>query len=231
MAITIVSLAWNGAELTDGFLSRLKKHTDIEHQLVFADNGSEENITKVVKKHYPKATFTRYGKNIGCPATRNPSMKMAENEVVFWLDNDTYVGEGWYKPFMEMLDQDMDYVGVDGLRVRNAFDPGNPWRTPEQFAPNPYVDWFVGYAVAFKKSKYMPIPDWDLKVNMDDVDLGIGIKVNGGTAWMLRDKPNLEHLTSQTARDVRPNSQKTLDVLDRWWKYWSPHKEVFEDYK
>lgn len=233
MAISIVSLAWEQSQLTKDFLNRLKKYTDIEHQLVFTDNGSEEPISDIVKSIYPDAKLIRYDKNIGCPATRNWSMKEATGDLVFWLDNDTMVGEGWYKPFLKEFEKNnsLALVGIDGRRVRKPFSIDNPWVFPDTYSPNPYCDWFVGYAMAFKKDYYKPIPDWQLMVNMDDVDLGMGIKANGGYAKALAVQPNLKHLGSQTAYGVRPGSTKEREVLEKWWKYWEPQSQRLEEYR
>lgn len=229
---TIVSLAWNGVELTDGFLYNLKKYTDVPHKLVFSDNGSTEPIKGVLEDYYPDATYIRYDENVGCPATRNPSMEKVDTDIVFWLDNDTYVGEAWYKPYLELLgkEPDVSMTGPVGLRVRNPFSVGMPWKTQEEFGSD-ICDWFVGYAIAFRKEFYLPIPDWKLKVNMDDVDVGVGVKAKGGKCKILPVKPNLEHLCSKTSLSVRPTGEQNMKVMERWWGRWSPNKGCFEEYK
>jgi len=231
MSITIISLAWNKYKLTEEFLRRLKENTDIPFQLVFTDNGSEEPIPKLVKQYFPDASLIVNKKNIGCPATRNPSMKKATGDIVFWLDNDTYVEKGWYKPFLAEFDNPkIGIVGVEGRRVGNIFNPERPWDVPWQFLPNPYVDWFVGFAIAFRKKAYRPIPDWKLMVNMDDVDVGVGVKTMGYKAKMLVNPVPLRHLVSQTGAPIVPNRQEEIAIMKRWWKYWKPYKKYFENY-
>lgn len=232
MKISIVSLAWNGAELTDGFLYNLKKYTDIDHELIFTDNGSTERVIDVVEDYYPTVKLIKYKENIGCPLTRNPSMEKVSGDIVFWLDNDTYVGEGWYKPYLELLEKepDVSMTGPVGLRVANPFSIGKPWLMQEEFEGD-LCDWFVGYAIAFRKEFYKPIPDWNLKVNMDDVDVGIGVKVNGGKCKILPVKPNLEHLCSKTSLSVRPTGEENLKVMERWWEHWKDSSKFFEEYK
>jgi GT2 family glycosyltransferase len=225
--ITIISLAWNQYKTTKEFLERLKKYTDIDHELIFTDNGSEEPISELVKEIYPDAILVREDKNIGCPATRNKSMKLANNNIVFWLDNDTMVDNGWYIPFLNNLKGSVGITGIDGRCVGNPFNAMFPWDS--NFDVD--CDWFVGYAVAFKKEAYKPINDWGLMVNMDDVDLGVGIKRNGYRAKKIREEVPLVHLTSVSAKSVQPNSEKQYEVLVRWWRYWIRHKKYFEKYK
>lgn len=250
--VSIVSLAWNKYDLTKEFLERLKKYTPIEHELIFTDNGSTEDIEKIVYDTYDGfksvlyeredrilyvpnlntsgATFIKKRKNVGCPATRNEAMEHAKGDIVFWLDNDTYVEEGWYKPFLEALKPDnVGIVGVDGRRIRNPFNYSNPW-VFEQELYSFDVDWFVGYAVAFKRECYKPIPDWNLSVNFDDVDMCLGVKTFGKKAVMLDEVPNLKHLGSQTGKAFNATGDTTKEFYEKWWNYWSPHSNYFEEY-
>lgn len=229
MKISIVSLAWNKLDLTKEFLERLRDNTDISFQLVFTDNGSEEPISALVKDIFPEADLITKKKNVGCPKTRNEAMERVKGDIVFWLDNDTYVDRGWYQPFLRKLDENptTGLVGVDGRRVKNPFTPEDPWDFPEAFIPNFNVDWFVGFAVAFRKEAYRPIPDWGLMVNLDDTDLGMGIKANGWRAKMLDVPVSLRHLVSQTGAPIAPDR----DIFRRWWDYWQKDKKFFCNYE
>ena len=232
MKISIVSLAWNKLDLTREFLERLKKYTDIPFQLVFTDNGSEEPISALVKEVFPQADLIVKKKNVGCPATRNEAMARVSGDIVFWLDNDTYVDSGWYQPFLRKLSENpkTGLVGVDGRRVANPFNPENPWSFPEDFIPDFNVDWLVGYAVAFRKEAYRAIPDWGLMVNLDDTDLGLGIKANGWRAKMLDVPVALTHLVSQTGAPIMPTKEEETALFGRWWQYWKPDKKFFCNY-
>jgi len=230
--VSIVSLAWNKYDLTKEFLQRLKKFTDIDYELVFTDNGSEEPISDLVREFYPDVKLIRHEKNIGCPATRNPSMEVATGDIVFWLDNDTYVDAGWYKPFLtELENEKTGIVGIEGRRVVNPFNPEAPWEMPGQFLPDRNVDWFVGFAIAFRKKAYKPIPDWNLMVNLDDVDVSLGVKTSGYKAKMISTLAPLRHLVTQTGAPVMPTREEEVELFKRWWKYWEPMSETFENYK
>jgi glycosyltransferase involved in cell wall biosynthesis len=228
--ISIISVAWNKADMTREFLERLKKYTPFKHELIFTDNGSIEPVFQEVVRVYPDAKIITNEKNIGCPATRNPSMERATGDIVFWLDNDTMVDEGWYKPFLERLEEkNVGLVGIDGRRIYRPFFPECPWGYSFLF-PNKYVDWFVGYAVAFKREAYKPIPDWGLLKNIDDCDLGCGIKANGWLAKMPDYQPPLKHLVSATSNaDI--SYLQNIEVLKKWWEYWKQYANTFENWK
>lgn len=225
MKYSIVSLAWNKYDLTKGFLERLKRNTPFEFQLVFTDNGSEEPISELVKEIFPDSTLITKEKNVGCPNTRNEAMEHATGDIVFWLDNDTYVDELWYRPFLETLkDESVGIAGCYGKLVKNPIEWPNPFIEPVGYSVD--VDGFMGYAMAMKKESYVPIPNWNTPVNLDDIDVVLGMKLNGWKARTIDREPNLVHLVSQTARGWEVNNQ---DIMQRWWDYWSPNaSRVFE---
>lgn len=226
MTYSIVSLAWNKLDITKGFLERLKEHTPFQFQLVFTDNGSIEPISELVTSYFPNSTLIKKEKNVGCPNTRNEAMEHATGDIVFWLDNDTYVDQMWYRPFLECLkDEEIGICGAYGKRVVNPIQWPNPFLEPV----DGYVDGFMGYAMAMRKKAYKPIPNWDTPVNLDDIDVALEMKKDGWKAKVVDTQPNLVHLVSQTARGWEVNNQ---EIMQRWWDYWLPNaSKVFEEWK
>lgn len=225
MEITVVSLAWNQYDITRQFLHRLKTYTDIPHKLVFTDNGSTEPIPDLLQEYYPEHTHIILEKNIGCPATRNPSMKLVETDICIWLDNDTMVGPNWYKPLLKALEE--PGVGITGNTTNYVVK--NPWQQPYPFEPTneKYVDWFMGWCVAFKTEAYKPINNYDIPVNLDDVELALGIKSNGYKA-VVSEAPFAKHLGSSTGRGWEFNDQ---EKLSQFWENWKDKKHILERWK
>jgi GT2 family glycosyltransferase len=222
--ITIVSLAWNEYDMTEVFLGRLKKYTDIPYNLVFTDNGSKEPIVDLVLETHPSAIVIGNKKNVGCPATRNKAMKHAATEITFWLDNDCMVGPGWYKPALEKLKDPT--IGITANT--SNYIVKNPWSQPYPFerVERGDVDWFMGWLVGFKTKAYKPINDYSIPVNLDDVELAWGIKSNGYRA-VVSDIPFAKHEVSKTKRGWEFNDQEKLTEL---WANW-PDKSIFEQWK
>ena len=221
--ITIVSLAWNELDMTKQFLTRLKAHTDIPFDLVFTDNGSKEPIPNLVRDFFPEATIIEKDENVGCPRTRNEAMGHVKTDITFWLDNDTMVGPYWYKPILEKLENPAIGVsGPVGCVVQY------PWKQSPPFIPveEGDCDYFVGYLVGFKTDLYMPINDYNIPVNLDDVEMCWGIKANGGRA-VVSGPCFAKHLTSQTGRGWQES-----DKIDDMWENWKDIKgEIFERFK
>lgn len=223
--VTIVSLAWNQYDITESFLKRLKAWTDIPHKLIFTDNGSIEPISDLVKKHYPKAKLIRKEENIGCPATRNEAMKFVDTDICFWLDNDTMVGKDWYKPVLAALKDKQ--VGVSTNTANYVVK--QPWQQPYPFEPvnRGDCDWFMGWLVGFKTKAYKPINDYKIPVNLDDVELALGIKENGYRA-VISSPVFAQHLGSTTGRGWEFNDQ---EKLSEFWENWKDKTRILERWK
>lgn len=224
-SITIVSLAWNQYDMTESFLKRLKAYTDIPHKLVFTDNGSKELIPDLVKSIYPKATLILNEKNLGCPATRNKSMKSVETDICFWLDNDTMVGKDWYLPILNMLKYNSVGISANTTNYVVKF----PWQLPHPFEPVTQgdVDWFMGWLVGFKTKAYKPVNDYKIPVNLDDVELALGIKENGYRAVVSR-PAFAQHLGSKTGRGWKFDDQ---EKLKEFWENWRDKTRIMERWK
>lgn len=221
--ITIVSLAWNEYATTEFFLKRLKRFTDIPHKLIFTDNASEQPIQDLVLKYYPDAKLIRNNKNVGCPGTRNKSMKYVDTDICFWLDNDCIVGPKWYEPILKKLeDPTIGISGPLGYTVKNPWQQPFPFETVEQGD----CDWFMGYLVGFKTAAYKEINDYNIPVNLDDVELAWGVKSKGLRA-VVSGPCFAQHITSKTKRGWTFNDQEKLTQL---WSNW-PNKLLFENFK
>jgi len=220
--ITIVSLAYNKYDMTKKFLERLKKYTDIPFKLIFTDNGSTEPISELVKEIFPGTTLIRKEENVGCPATRNEQMELVDTEICFWLDNDTMVSHEWYKPILEKLEDPT--IGISGPRgcvVRKPWDLSFPFEPVD----GGDCDYFVGYLMGFKTKYYKPINDYQIPVNLDDVECCWGIKENG-MRCVMSEPCMAQHLTSQTERAWETTNNKIAEMWENW-----PDKAIFERHK
>lgn len=223
--ISIVSLAWNQYDVTESFLKRLRAWTDIPHKLIFTDNGSTEPIPELVRKYYPNAKLIIKKENVGCPATRNEAMKYVDTDICFWLDNDTMVGKNWYKPIIRALKNET--VGISTNTAN--YTVKRPWQQPYPFEPvnEGDCDWFMGWLVGFKTKAYKPINNYKIPVNLDDVELALGIKENGYRA-IISEPVFAQHLGSVTGRGWEFDDQ---EKLSEFWNNWKDKTHILERWK
>ena len=222
--ITIVSLGWNETEMTEDFVRRLKQYTTIPHHLVFTDNGSTTPLAPIIKKYYPDADVITKDHNVGCPATRNEAMERVKTDICFWLDNDCVVGVNWWQPIMDKLaDNSIGVSGPQGYVVKYPFE------RPYPFEPilEGDCDYFMGWLMGFKTKYYRPINDYNIPVNLDDVECCWGIKSNGMRA-VVSEPCFAKHLVSATKRGWSFNDQEKLQELWNNWRWQEP--SIFVQY-
>ncbi len=232
--ISIMIMSYNNEELLKTCISRIKQFTPIDYELVIVDDASD------VPYQIENATVVRMPKRSNCCNLRNVGMEMCSNDLVFWLDNDTMVGEGWYLPLLETMKDGVGLVGqkVDSRLIRKPFLPLTQadCMIEYQFAYdynhlNGECDFITSYCVLVRKSAYRPTHCWGMPTPCLDPELGAVIKANGYKV-VVCDKLNITHLGSQTPRPQGKDYLYHLaENFTKWWKFWEPYSKMFEIYK
>jgi len=150
--VSVVVLTASGARHLPACLDSLRQHSwpPDRTEVIVVDNGSTEDPTSVVERHYPGARVVRTGANLGFSGGNNAGARVATGDWLVFLNDDTRVEAAW-------LDEMM---GV--ARRRNAASVG-------AFI----VDWagervdFAGGLVNFEGRGYsqgydLPVADADL---------------------------------------------------------------------
>lgn len=95
------------------------------------NNGSAATATEAVKGHcltYPNVKYLESRENVGCGGGRNILAKQAEEEWLFFVDNDiTISGDFWVENLQKHISHSRD---IDAFvpRIRNTWD--NTWVRP-----------------------------------------------------------------------------------------------------
>ncbi len=219
-------------------LDNIKKYTPFEYDLVIVDDASEPAYEPFA---LDGATIVRMPKRSDCCNLRNVGMAMSQGEFVFWVDNDSMVGEGWYKPLIDAMKDDVGLTGQikDSRLIRKPFLPltQSDCMIEYEFAYDynhltGECDFITSYCVLVRKSAYRPTHCYDMPTPCLDPELGAVVKSSGFKVKVC-ENINVHHLGSGTPR---PNGREYLYHLSenftKWWKFWEPKAhEVFELYK
>ncbi len=222
----------NGKEdMLQDCLYRLKYHTPFEYDLVIVDDASEPAYKQ---ENYPGATIVRMPKRSDCCNLRNVGMAMAQGEFVFWVDNDTMVGENWYKPLIEAMTDGVGLTGQekDSRLIRKPFLPLDQTdaMTEYQFSydynhVNGECDFITSYCVLVRKVAYRPTHCYQMPTPCLDPELGAVVKASGYKVKVCENL-NVNHLGSGTPR---PNGRDYLHHLaenfTKWYRFWKPQSE------
>lgn len=219
-------------------VDRLYKYTPFPFELVIVDDASDPRYEP--EMFLRKATIVRMPKRSDCCNLRNVGMAMAQGEFVFWVDNDTMVGENWYKP---LIDGMIDGVGLTGQMkdsrlIRKPFLPltQSDCMIEYEFAydynhHNNDCDFITSYCVLVRKAAYRPTYCYTMPTPCLDPELGAVVKASGYRVSVVPNI-NVNHLGSGTPR---PNGRDYLHHLaenfTKWYTFWEPQAEkVWELY-
>jgi GT2 family glycosyltransferase len=237
-SFSIMIMSHDNHALLQECVNRLQKYTPFPFEIIIIDDLSNPPYDA------KGATVIRMPKRSNCCNLRNVGMEMATTDYVFWVDNDTMVGENWYKPMIDKVESD-PLIGLtgqpkDSRLIRNPFLPLNQsdCMIEYEFAydfnhKNGECDFITSYCVLVKRSAYRPTFCYDMPTPCLDPELGAVVKVNGYKVAVTDEPINVYHIGSNTPR---PGGREYLNHLaenfTRWYKFWEPHaSKIFELYK
>jgi hypothetical protein len=134
-SVSIVSINYNGAQVTCEMLDSLKKITYPNFEVIIVDNASKENPDIIFEKH-PWIKFIKSDKNLGFAGGNNLGFKQATGKYFLMLNNDTEVPEGFLEPLVRRMESDATigaaspkiiFHHTPGMLQFAGFEPINPF--------------------------------------------------------------------------------------------------------
>ncbi len=101
--ISIITVNFNGLEITAQFLLSLTKCTYKNIEVFVIDNASAENPDEL-KVKFPFINLIKSKDNIGFAAGNNLAIKVAKGDYFFLLNNDTEVKPDFLEPLVELME-------------------------------------------------------------------------------------------------------------------------------
>lgn len=116
--VSILMATYNRAGLIDRAIESVRKQTFKDWELIIADDGSNDNTPRIVKRWIEKDArigYTRSEVNRGISKNYNRGFRLAKGEYVAMIDDD----DPWSDPNklekqINFLDKNPDYVGCGG---------------------------------------------------------------------------------------------------------------------
>ncbi len=125
--LTIILLTYNKLDSTKKCIENIYKYTDRDFNLVIVDNNSEDDTTFFLNELEKKSSkiIVKYNKeNIGIIKGRNLGYEVGKNfnsELIFFLDSDQYVLEGWLDSYLEFFkNRNFEIVGKEAWKMREV---------------------------------------------------------------------------------------------------------------
>ena len=115
---TIIIPVYNSEKYIKRCMESILSQIDETFEVLLINDGSNdrsEDIIDSYAKKYPGIVRVISKKNEGTAKTRNLGIREARGEFIFFIDNDDFVDDGYFKRFINAIDEKSDIV-VGGYR-------------------------------------------------------------------------------------------------------------------
>ena len=197
--VSIVIPVYNQVCYTYNCLLSIAANTgDIPYEVIIADDVSTDATRKL--SHFAEnLIISRNSKNMGFLKNCNQAAEKARGEYIFFLNNDTTVGENWLRPLVDLMEQRTDagmvgskLVYPDG-KLQEAggiiWKDGSGWNYGRGQDPDmpeynyvKEVDYISGAAIMIRSSLWKEIGGFDetfAPAYYEDTDLAFQVRQKG----------------------------------------------------
>ena len=110
--ISVISVNYNGYDLTCAMIDSLRRHVTTPLEIVIVDNGSTRDEAAPLRERYPDVKVLRSERNLGFAGGNNLGFAAATGDYLLLLNNDTEVTEDTLHYLRETLDNDRSIGAV-----------------------------------------------------------------------------------------------------------------------
>ena len=115
--ISVVSVDYNGLELTCAMISSLRTHVSTPLEIIIVDNGSRTYEASRIRELWPDVKVIRSEKNLGFAGGNNLGIREASGKYILLLNNDTEVYEESLCQMCKVFESD-PRVGIVCPKIR-----------------------------------------------------------------------------------------------------------------
>ena len=116
--VSVVTVNYNGAELTGDLLASLSLQTYRNHEVLVVDNASTDGSLEWLRPRFPLARYLRQETNAGFVGGNNAGIRAARGELVALANNDTVADPRWLE---EMVRTAMDDPAIAAVGSKILF--------------------------------------------------------------------------------------------------------------
>lgn len=235
--ISIIIPVWNAMEYTTQCLTSIFENSRFQSEIIVVDNGSHDGTSQWLKSLGTKVRVHSNLKNLGFAKACNQGAKVATNNILVFLNNDTVVTPGWdyllLRPFLSS-----PHPGLIGPRACNVSGPQNvqasyknlselnefslKW-THEHFGLWQPIPRLVGFCLATHKKDFWAVDGFSEEYeigNYEDDDLCAKYRANGKELLVLHDT-YIHHFGQRTFLsndiDYTASMNKNRKIFEKKW--------------
>ncbi|HAH20375.1 MAG TPA: hypothetical protein DCL49_05665 [Candidatus Omnitrophica bacterium] len=114
--ISIIVVNYNGKRYLKNCFDSLYKLKYSHYEIIFVDNGSQDDSVKFIRSNFQKAQILKLQSNFGLAIASNRGAKVAKGDYLFFLNNDTLVDENILTELVRVAQSDKG-IGVCACNV------------------------------------------------------------------------------------------------------------------
>jgi len=236
--VSIVILALNKLEYTQGCIRSIQQHTRQRYELILVDNGSTDGTGDWFAT-VPGAKVIRNVKNLGVAAGWNQGIDRAEGDYLLILNNDTILGPGSLENLVRCAEEQAN-VGIvaprsnaiAGPQMVEGFQFGKPEEIPARIAEwqqaNDLAAWefprIKGFCMLIPRAVALEVGYFDERYgigNFEDDDYSLRVGYRGKGLWVADDS-FIFHFGSvsfsQAGIDWNAQMVKNQKLFEEKWK-------------
>lgn len=195
LLISVIIPVYNGADTISSCLDHLENcdYPKEEYEIIVVDNNSTDNTEDIVKKHNVKYYLEP---KKGQAAARNLGARMAEGDILGFVDADCLVDKTWISE-VEKSFVSINVAAIVGLRehiTRNIYDVMQSmdyqkyWE--DELSSGRPLNRICGSNCAIRKEVFQELEGFDIDLyNFQDIELGFRIVESG---YHLEYNPNVK---------------------------------------
>ncbi|MCM3568567.1 glycosyltransferase family 2 protein [Neobacillus mesonae] len=239
--ISIIIVTRNAKSITKQCVDSIFKHTDLNFEILFIDNGSSDGTLEFLKG-VPKSIVIQNKENSGFAKACNQGIANAKGNYIVLLNNDTVVTKGWLSGLLYWLKID-EGIGIVGPRSTNVGGNQNvgsvnykSMTEMEEFAANfSRVNYHTGamegtlsgFCMMFHKNLTYQIGGLDERFfpgTFEDDDFCIRTQIFGKKLWRANDV-FIHHVGHQTFNKNEENYNQIFSENQmKFNAKWNPSK-------
>lgn len=219
--LSLIVLAWDQLPLTQRCIASLRVHTDVDHEVVVVDNGSEPTAARKAAELADVPVLNN--ENLGFARGMNAGLAVARGRFVAFINNDTEVPPSWASSLLESFDEGRP--GIVAPAVTAAGNPVTVRHSPGSAAVTltPFGDLPSGVVYVMRTEVIRQLGGWNETYPIatgEDLDLCFTVWANG-LDFVLDERVLVQHESEATRSDKladRPNLwRENLELfLDKW---------------
>lgn len=159
MKLSIVIICWNDLRVIRDCLRSIFEGThNTDFEVIVSDNGSVDDSTEFIRKHYPTVRVVENQQNLGFARGNNAGICASCGEYVLILNPDTIIHDGALDKLVEFADRHPE-AGAFGCRVLN---PDGTYQVSARLFPTIRRYWVSALGLARLSSAfvYEEYPRW-----------------------------------------------------------------------